>query len=65
MQFSQSKKIRAFETGSFLEILATTFRKMNHELKEKETWYSKYLREYRKHSAKKGIAVSDETKTAS
>jgi hypothetical protein len=39
MQFSKSQKLRAFERRSFLEILATTFRKMNHEFKEKETWY--------------------------
>lgn len=46
----------------FLRVLETLFNQLGHELKEKETWYSKFLHEYSKQRVYKGIAVSFGTK---
>ncbi|QNS17450.1 RNA-dependent RNA polymerase [Serbia mononega-like virus 1] len=49
---------------NFLISLDTNFKRINHELKEKETWYSRHLHEYSKQRVYKGIAVSNATKKA-
>lgn len=49
---------------NFLIALDSNFKKIHHELKEKETWYSAHLHEYSKQRVYKGIAVSNATKKA-
>lgn len=49
---------------NFLIALDANFKKIHHELKEKETWYSSHLHEYSKQRVYKGIAVSNATKKA-
>nr|QEM39171.1 RNA-dependent RNA polymerase [Guadeloupe mosquito mononega-like virus] len=50
---------------AFLQNLSVGFQGMNHELKRKETWWSKYLHEYSKQRMYKGVSVSLGTKKAS
>lgn len=51
--------------GKFINMLSLTFNETNHELKDKETWYSKYLHEYGKARVYKGCFISQGTKKAS
>lgn len=50
---------------AFLQNLSAGFQGMNHELKRKETWWSKYLHEYSKQRMYRGVSVSLGTKKAS
>uniref|UniRef100_W4VRB8 Putative corethrella sequence 2 n=1 Tax=Corethrella appendiculata TaxID=1370023 RepID=W4VRB8_9DIPT len=50
---------------NFLEQLKTNFQLIGHQLKTKETWWSRYLHEYGKNRTYKGCAVSNGTKKAS
>lgn len=48
--------------SNFLMNLDSNFKKIHHELKEKETWFSRHLHEYSKQRIYKGVAVSNSTK---
>nr|QEM39177.1 RNA-dependent RNA polymerase [Guadeloupe mosquito mononega-like virus] len=48
----------------FINTLDINLRRMGHQLKEKETWFSTHLHEYSKQRVYKGVAVSSGTKKA-
>lgn len=50
---------------NFLRLLEMNLRRMGHELKEKETWYSKFVHEYSKVRVYRGAAISYALKKAS
>lgn len=62
LNFSSSDDQADMKRSRFLRVLETMFNQLGHELKEKETWYSKHLHEYSKQRVYKGIAVSFGTK---
>ncbi|BBQ04822.1 RNA-dependent RNA polymerase [Culex tritaeniorhynchus Anphevirus] len=62
LNFASSDTQADLKRTRFLRVLETLFNQLGHELKEKETWYSRYLHEYSKQRVYKGIAVSFGTK---
>nr|UQS95390.1 MAG: RNA-dependent RNA polymerase [Tolviot virus] len=52
------------QTKGFLSCLEILMEGMNHEMKDKETWYSRYLHEYGKTRIFKGSCVRNTTKKA-
>lgn len=62
LNFSSGETQADEKRNRFLQVLESLFNQIGHELKEKETWYSKFLHEYSKQRVYKGIAGSFGTK---